>query len=313
MNKYIEIPINDYPVLIDLAQGRTKPKVACLGPEGTYTEAARHEFLGKYLDQMHASFLPHNAAIVQEVKKGRYDLGIVAIENSTEGDVAEVIRELKHTRNITILGETILPIKHMLIGWPEANITAIHSHPQALAQCRTYLLENYPQIKQEPALSTAEAVQLVKNNKVTAAIASRRAAEVNNLSILAEDIGDIKGNSTRFLMLGRGETNPTSQDSTSFIFIPKGDRPGILARCLTSIASYGINLTKIDSRPTDSGIMRQYAFWIILDGHIKDDIVKLCLKDLKETLCSSLRILGSYRKAILPEGSMIPGALNGRS
>lgn len=313
MNKSIEIPINDSSVRIDLAQGRTKPKVACLGPEGTYTEAARHKLLGRYLDarEMDADFLPHNAAIVQAVEAGNYDLGIVAIENSTEGDVVEVLRELNHARHITILGETILPIQHMLIGRPEETISEIHSHPQALAQCRTYLLNNHPGIKQEPALSTAAAVQLVKGNRHTAAIASRRAAQVNNLPILAEDIGDIKGNSTRFLMLGRGETYPTGQDSTSLIFNPKGDRPGILARCLTTIASYGNNLTKLDSRPI--GTMRQYAFWAIMDGHINDQKIKESIDDLRETLCSSLRILGSYRKATIPEGVMIPGTLNGTS
>lgn len=313
MSRSLELLINDYPVRIDLAQGRTKPKVACLGPEGTYTEAARHELLGRYLDagEMDTGFLPHNAALVQEVEAENHDVVIVAAENSTEGDVVEVLRELSHARNITILGETILPIQHMLIGRPEETISEIHSHPQALAQCRTYLLNNHPGIRQEPALSTAAAVQLVQQKKHIAAIASRRAAQVNNLTILAEDIGDIKGNSTRFLMLGRGETDPTGQDSTSLIFNPKGDRPGILARCLTTIASYGINLTKLDSRPT--GIMREYAFWVIMDGHIKDQKIKESIDDLRETLCSSLRILGSYRKAAIPVGVMIPGALDGQS
>lgn len=199
----------------------------------------------------------------------------------------------------------------MLIGWPEEEISEIHSHPQALAQCRTYLLENYPGIRQEPALSTAAAVQLVRENMHAAAIASRRAAEVNDLPILTEDIGDIKGNSTRFLMVGRGETYPTGQDSTALIFMPKGDRPGILARCLVTLASYGINLKKLDSRPT--GIMRQYVFWVTIDGHLKDEKVKQSIDDLTQTCCSSVNILGSYRTAIPPKGTMIPGALNGTS
>src|SRR3989344_6053599 len=111
-------------------------------------------------------------------------------------------------------------------------------------------------------------------------------------------------------MLGRGETNPTGQDSTALIFIPRGDRPGILARCLTALASYGINLSKIDSRPT--GVMREYAFWITMDGHYQDEKIRRGIKDLENTYCKSLRILGSYRKATLPEGVRDPGVINGQ-
>lgn len=307
--KSIEILINNYPVSIELTQGRTKPRVACLGPEGTYTEAARYELLKEYLDLMDTEFLPYNATVVQKVETGDYDIGIVPVENAIEGDVVEVLRELNHTKCLKVLGETILGIQHMLIGWPGEQIEEIHSHPQALAQCRTHLLENYSGVKQESASSTAAAVELVKTNKQIAAIASRRSAQINNLSILTENIGDVTGNSTRFLMLGKGETYSTGQDSTAMIFIPKGDRPGILARCLTALASYGINLTKLDSRPT--GVMREYAFWVTMDGHYKDNNVRRGIDDLRETYCSSLRVLGSYRKALLPEGTRDPGAING--
>lgn len=306
----MEILVNNYPIDIELAQGSTKPRVACLGPEGTYTEAARYELLKEYLAEMDTEFLPYNATVVQKVEAGDYDIGIVPVENAIEGDVVEVLRELNHTKHLKILGETILGIQHMLIGWQGEQIEKIHSHPQALAQCRTYLLDNYPGVKQEPTSSTAVAVELVKTNKQIAAIASRRAAQINGLSILTENIGDVKGNSTRFLMLGKGETYPTGQDSTAMIFIPTGDRPGILARCLTALASYGINLTKLDSRPT--GVMREYAFWATMDGHYKDNNVRHGIDDLRETYCSSLRVLGSYRKTLLPEGTRDPGAINGQ-
>ncbi len=232
----------------------------------------------------------------------------MAFHNSTEGDVAEALRELHHAENITVLGETLLPIQHMLIGWSEEVLYEVHSHPQALAQCRTFLLENYPGIKQEPALSTAAAVQLVKENRHVAAIASRRAAEVNNLPILAEDIGDIKGNTTRFLLLGRGETFPTGQDSTSLIFFPKKNRAGSLVDCLETFRKYDINLKKIDSRPT--GTIDVYGFLTTLNGHIKDERVILSLNEL-QNLCSAIRIFGSYREAPLPKGTRAPDALNG--
>ncbi len=309
MSTQTEIIVNNYPVRIDLSQGRSKPKVACLGPEGTYTEAARHKLLGNNLKTMDVDFLDLNSSVVRRVEGGDYDIGIVPVENAIEGDVVEVLRELNHTRDLAIVGETILGIQHMLIGRPGQRIDTIYSHPQALGQCRTYLLDKYPQAKQEPSSSTTAAIDYVRNNVGVAAIASRRAAQINSLPILAEDIGDVKGNSTRFLMLARGQTYPSGEDVTSLIFIPSGDRPGILARCLTALASYGINLTKLDSRPT--GTMREYAFWITLDGHIKDPKVQKGIDDLRETYCSSLRILGSYRKADLPEGVKDPGVING--
>lgn len=310
MSRQIELQINNNPVRVDLAQGRIVPKVACLGPEGTYTEAARYELLGKNLDKMDAQFLPFNGAVVQQVEAGDFDIGIVPVENAIEGDVVEVLRELNHTRDITIIGETILGIQHMLIGQQKYGIQQIYSHPQALAQCRSYLLENYGGVEQQPAPSTTAAVEMAKGNSNIAAIASRRAAQIYDLPILAEDIGDITGNSTRFLMLGRGETVPTGQDSTALIFVPTSDRPGILARCLTTLASYGINLSKLDSRPT--GVMRQYAFWVTMDGHHQDEMVRRGIDDLRDTYCLSLRMLGSYRKADIPQGAKDPGVINGQ-
>lgn len=310
MNKYIEIPINGYPIRVELSQGRIKPKVTCLGPKGTYTEAARYTLLGKCFDarQMDASFLRFNEEVVQRVEAGHFDLGIVALENSTEGDVREVLRELHHAKSITILGETLLPIQHMLIGQPGADIMEIHSHNQALGQCRTFLLENFPGIKQVESPSTAAAVEQVKQDHRIAAIAGRRAAEVDGLPILAEDIGDIKGNTTRFLLLGKGETFPTGQDSTSLIFFPKKDYSGALVDCLQTFRNQGVNLKKIDSRPT--GILDVYGFLTTLSGHTKDEKVILSLNELQK-LCSSIRIFGSYREAYLPKGSRAPDALNG--
>lgn len=312
MSRQVELFINNYPVQVDLAQGRTVPNVACLGPAGTYTEAARYQLLGKYLDEgeMYGEFLEYNAAVVQRVKAKDFDLGIVPVENAIEGDVVEVLREINHAKHLHILGETILGIQHILMAQPGARIEEIHSHPQALAQSRGFLLKNYRGVKQVESRSTTAAAKLAAENKNIGAIASLRAVQLYGLSILAKDIGDIKGNSTRFLMLGKGEAEPTSQDSTALIFVPTGDRPGILARCLTTLASYGINLTKLDSRPT--GKMREYAFWVTIDGHAKDQNVKRGLDDLRATYCSSFRILGSYRKAILPEGLIDPGAINGQ-
>lgn len=309
MSRHIEILINEHAVQVSLAQGRMRPKVACLGPVGTNGEEARYRLLGDQLRNMDADFLDLNTTIVQKVKKGEYDLGVVPVENAIEGDVAEVLRELNHARGLNIVGETIIGIHHMLIGWPGEKIREIRSHIQALGQCRKYLLKEYPDTKAETYSSTAAAVALTLEDRSIAAIASERAARIHNVPILAKDIGDIKGNSTRFVLLGRGSTEPTGQDSTAFVFVPTGDRPGILARCLTTLASYGINLTKLDSRPT--GKIREYAFWVTIDGHVKDEHLRRGLDDLRKTYCSSLWIMGSYRKSFIPEGVREPGSLNG--
>lgn len=305
----MEILVNNYPVQIKIAEGREKPRVAFLGPKGTYTEEATHTILNGNIDQFDLSLLANNGEVVRRVNDGDFDIGIVPVENSTEGDVMEVLRELVRAHRVNVLGETIRRIEHMLIGRPGEPIEEIYSHVQALGQCRAFLLANYPQARQISTPSTADGVEQIKDKPNAAAIASRRVAEMSGLSILAENIGDMKGNSTRFLMIGRGETQPTGEDTTSLVFVPKEDYPGILWECLGVFRMHGINLTKIDSHPT--GRLREYMFMASLDGHQVDDIVRRALTLLEEQYCSSIRRLGSYRKAQLPEGVREPGAING--
>lgn len=304
-----EMQLNGHSIQVKLDQGRQKPRVGLLGPVGTYTEEAGGVILNGHMANFDVNYLLTNGDVVRRVDTGEYDIGIAPVENSTEGDVVEVLRALVRTRHLSILGETVRPIQHMLIGKPNELLTEVYSHVQALGQCRGYLLTHYPEIVQVSTDSTAAAVEKIKDKPHAAAIASRRVAEIFGLPIMAADIGDVKGNSTRFIMVGRGETNPTSRDSTTLVFVPKEDRAGILARCLTALASYGINLTKIDSHP--SGIMRRYMFLLTLDGHQKDPTVKSAIEDLRTTYCASLRILGSYRKAEIPQGAKEPGDLNG--
>jgi len=296
MNKDHEILINGSPLCIEVAPSRLQLRVGCLGPAGTYTETARHNLLGDYLSQMESKFLPSNSAVIQKVEDGELDLGVVPVENSTEGDVVEVLRELNYAKRVRILAETILGIKHSLIGRLGVSLEQIRSHPQALAQCRSFLLKNYPTVSQQQSLSTTAAVEAAVIDNKIAAIASSRAAEIYGLSTIAEDIGDIVGNSTRFLVIGRGETSPTGYDATALIFTPVNDQVGILAKCLTLFSSYGINLTKIDSRPT--GALREYDFLVTLDGHIQDSAVKGAVTELRTKYCPSLRVLGSYRRSV---------------
>lgn len=305
----LELPINGSTIQIDLAQGRTRPKLGFLGPLGTYSEEAVNKVLREDRQVMDEELLRTNGDVVRKVDSEEFDLGVVAAENSSEGVVMETLRELIHSKNTSILGEIVVPIRHVLIGRSGEEIRQILSHPQALGQCSEYLYSNYQDVELVATNSTAEAVQKIKEIKNAAAIASYAAAERNQMSILAENIGNNPNNATRFLIIGRGETQPTGEDITSIVFVPREDRPGILRDCLDVFAIHGINLTKIDSHPT--GNMGQYMFIASLDGHVKDNIVPRALTLLEERYCSSLKTLGSYKKAQLPEGVREPGVING--
>lgn len=314
MSKEIQIPINGYPIRVELMESSV-PRVACLGPEGTYTEEARHIFLGEALDGMTADFLEKNDQVVRTVDEGKYDIGIVPIENSIEGDVVEVLRELIHVKSLAILGETVLSIDHMLIG-PDRPIDEIYSHPQAFAQCRTTLLTDYPQARLIETNSTAAAIEKIKGRNRVAAIASRRAALLNDMPILQEHLGDNPYNTTRFLLLGRGETQPTGEDATSLMFTPEQDYPGSLVDCLNIFKDRGINLIRIASRPTGRR-MGQYMFLVTLNGHHSEQHVSEAIYKLtnpsegNENIRSSVKIFGSYRRIELPEGVRDPSILNG--
>lgn len=308
-----EIQLNGFPVQIMLSQGREIPRVGCLGPVGTYTEEATNVLLNGHLGNLKVDFLKTNGEVIRRVDAGDYDIGVVPRENSTEGDVMEVLRELVHTRHLSILGETIIPIQHMLLGKPGQPVEEVYSHIQALGQCRAYLLSHYPDARQISTPSTADGAKQIEDKPNAVAIASRRVAEMSGLPIIAANIGDIGNNSTRFILVGIGETTPTGQDNTTVGFVPREDRIGMLADCLRLLAKYGINLNKIDSHPTGNpiGIFREYMMLANLDGHWKDPPVKSALMELETTYCAYLKIFGSYRKAEVPEGVREPGVLNG--
>jgi len=307
----VELTINNSSIYIDVLHGRIKPSLCLLGPELTYTDLAAAKILG---DQRHKktreTFLKSNPEVVRAVDNLQNDLGIVAVENSTEGDVTEPLRQLVRTKNTRILGEHIMPIQHMLIGFPDQEIDEILSHAQALAQCARVLSLEFPYVKLLQRGSTALAVEEIMTKRNAAAIGGREIALKHNLPILRENIGDNTRNSTRFLLIGRGETEPTGDDTTTIVFVTKEDRRAILRDCLTVFAENDINLTKIDSYPHPTGEMRKYMFLVSHDGHEKDSNVQSAHDILRNTYCDNVRVLGSYKKALIPEGSLEPGAIN---
>lgn len=311
-NQRIELIINNSPIQIELGEGRLRLNVACLGPEGTYTEEARDILLRDNNHcNMQKDFLQRNVEVVERVNKGEYDVGIIPVENLIEGEVVDVWKELIRTNNINILAEVIIPIQHMLMGRTGEEILTILSHEQALGQYRDFITRHYPHAKLEQTTSTAKAAEEIINMENAAAIAGIRVAQKYNMSILAENIGDNPSNATRFYLIGRGETDPTGDDITTTIIYPSQDRVGMLKDCLYVLADNNINLTNIRSYPTKKQ-MGEYLFLISFNGHQKDEAVSSTLRRLRDEHIASSRILGSYRKAKLPEGALEPGYVNGQ-
>lgn len=266
-------------------------KMAYLGPPGTFGEQAALQFAP---DASLVPF-PSHGAVVAAVAKGEMDDGLVPIENSLEGAVNDSLDALLQAENVRIRAELVLPIEHCLVaaqGTQMQDIEVIMSHPQALAQCRTFLEEKLPVVRLEAALSTAGAVETAVRTPRAAAIGTRRAAELNGAVVLAGGIQDVKRNKTRFVVLSLTDSPRSGDDKTSIAFTVAHDRPGTLMGVLKEFADGNINLTRIESRPSreELGI---YVFLLDMQGHQEDAGVAEALAAVKSQ-AYYFRLLGSY-------------------
>jgi prephenate dehydratase len=234
--------------------------------------------------------------VFETVKTHRNGIAVVPIENSIEGSVSETYDLLLQDK-IYVSGEIFQRINHCLIvnkGYK--NIINVYSHPQALGQCRNYIQRN--KLEPIPAFDTAGAVKFIKENKMmsSAAIASRRAAEIYDMEILDEGIEDKKNNFTRFFVISQQLVEkPSGKDRTSIIFALE-HKPGSLYQVLKEFSRKSINLTRIESRPTKETPW-EYYFYVDFDGHYNDEKVKLTLNRIK-TQTKFFKLLGSYQKGI---------------
>jgi prephenate dehydratase len=234
--------------------------------------------------------------VFETVKNHRNGIAVVPIENSIEGSVSETYDLLLQDK-IYVSGEIFQRINHCLIvnkGYK--NIINVYSHPQALGQCRNYIQRN--KLEPIPAFDTAGAVKFIKENKMmsSAAIASRRAAEIYDMEILDEGIEDKKNNFTRFFVISQQLVEkPSGKDRTSIIFALE-HKPGSLYQVLKEFSRKSINLTRIESRPTKETPW-EYYFYVDFDGHYNDEKVKLTLNRIK-TQTKFFKLLGSYQKGI---------------
>jgi len=266
-------------------------RLAYLGPAGTFTEEAALRY------QPGAQLIPFasEAAVASAVESGMADEGVLPIENSLEGAVTRTLDVLVHDSKLSIRGEIILAVELCLIAKPgttSEEITAIHSKPEALNQCRKFIERCFPKARQEAALSTTAAVETALSEEGSAAIAAARAAELYGAEILARGVQDAAHNKTRFVVLGATDAAPTGRDKTSVAFTVPHDQPGTLVEVLHEFADRSINLTKIESRPSreELGI---YVFLVDLDGHRLDSPVAEALAAV-EAKAFFFRLLGSY-------------------
>jgi chorismate mutase/prephenate dehydratase len=263
--------------------------VAFFGPSATFSHMACIQHFGSSVQMV-----PENTIqeVFEAVERGKADYGVVPIENSTEGPVSQSL-DMFINSEVKICGEIMSRISHDLLSKSGRyeEVKKIYSHPQALGQCREWLKKNFPHVQFEEAGSTAKAAQLAMEDSKIAAIASSLAAQLYGLRVVASQIEDNLNNYTRFLILGRRGSERTGRDKTSILF-SISHTPGTLFRALQIFYEKGINLTKIESRPT-KGKPWEYIFFIDFEGHGTDTHVTEALDKLKENVFS-IKVLGSY-------------------
>jgi chorismate mutase/prephenate dehydratase len=270
-------------------------QVAFLGPEGTFTHQAVLKHFG------HAAVVRPMGAIDQvfrEVEAGAVNYGIVPVENSTEGVVSHTLDTFMQS-NLKICGEVELRIHHHLLVGEHTrrdHITRVYSHQQTLAQCRKWLDAHMPGAERIAVSSNSAAARRLKDEWNAAAIAGEMAAELYQLEKLNSNIEDEPDNTTRFIVIGREQVAPSGNDKTSLLVSGK-NQPGLLYRVLGPFRDAGVNLTRLESRPSRSSKW-SYVFFIDFEGHSQDKRIEPVLKALQDDNLD-IRFLGSYPKAVL--------------
>lgn len=268
-------------------------QIAYLGPEGTFShQAARHQFG----ELSRLASVPTITEVFAAVEGRKVELGVVPVENTTEGIVTPTYDALAQF-DVTICAEIVLRISHDLLSQSGRieDVTRVASHPQPLAQCRRWIEHRLPNAERMETTSTAIAARLATEQAGTAAIAGSIAAEVYGLRVIESGIEDRRDNSTRFLVLGQDPPSPSGNDRTSVVFTIRKDESGALYRLIQPFADCGVNLTTIQLRPIH-GKPWEYLFFIDLEGHRGDEKVMRALEQAAR-VANSYRVLGSFPRA----------------
>lgn len=262
--------------------------VVYLGPEGTFTYWAARSQFGESVSYR---AVPSLEDVFEEVQRRRADYGVVPVENSTEGGIRETLA-LFLDSSLKACAEIVYEIHHSLMaGCPIENISTIYSKGPVFGQTRRWLRENLPQVKRIEVESTGQAAKIASEQKDAAAIGFEALAETYGLNILARNIQDRHHNVTRFFVLGHRISEPTGSDKTA-ILCSVEDRVGALHDLLAAFKKHGINMTKIESFPSQSEAW-DYYFFIDFLGHPADGEIKTALEEMKR-YCDAFRILGAF-------------------
>ncbi|MGD1984726.1 MAG: prephenate dehydratase [Chromatiaceae bacterium] len=269
-------------------------RIAFLGPEGTFTQAAALKHFGHAVGTVPLAAI---SDVFQEVESGGCHYGVVPVENSTEGVVSHTL-DMFLNSPLQICGEVTLRIHHNLLGMPSglAGLKRVYSHQQSLAQCRGWLDRHLPTVERVAVGSNAEAARLAQGETGAAAIAGTTAAELYGLQVLAPNIEDEAGNTTRFLVIGQQAVPPSGSDKTSLLLSTRNEAGG-LHRLLEPLARHGISMTRIESRPSRRGNW-DYVFFVDIQGHREDPEVAAALDTLRSE-AGMYKELGSYPNAVL--------------
>ena len=268
-------------------------RVACLGPEGTFTQMATHKHFG---DTVKSVPLVTVDDVFREVASEVCHYGVVPVENSSEGIVSHTLDNFLHS-SLNICGEVELRVHHHLMAATDAphDIQRIYAHQQALGQCRRWLHSHYPDLPLLPASSNAEAARLATEEAGTAAIAGELAAEIHELEIISRQIEDATDNTTRFIVIGREDVGQSGNDKTS-IMVSTHNHPGALYKLLEPFHRHSVSLTSIETRPSRSGKW-SYVFFIDFEGHRLDEPIKVLLDEINQDTLE-VKLLGSYPRSI---------------
>ncbi|MBA2416869.1 MAG: prephenate dehydratase [Geodermatophilaceae bacterium] len=285
-------------------------RFAYLGPEGTFAEMALRTLPAAARATLLAQ--PSVSAAIDAVRDGEADAAVVPLENSVEGSVPSTVDELASGEPLLITREILLPVSFALLVRPGTTgeaIETVATHPHAEAQCRRWLREHLPRAEIVLTNSTAQAAAGVAHRAYDAAVAAPLASERYRLTPLSTGIADVPDAVTRFVLLSRPgpPPEPTGRDKTSLVAFIADDHTGALLEVLTEFAVRGINLTRIESRPTKDR-MGRYCFTLDCEGHLLDARVSQALMALRR-ICADVRYLGSYARAdAVPVKSVPPTA-----
>lgn len=270
-----------------------KSKLAILGPKGSYTELAAKSF-----SNYEKVFFDSITKVINAVKNGITEKGIVPIENSLQGTVVESLDGIKEY-NLFVEQSIILSIHHCIAGLTkEAKITQILSHPQAFAQSKEYLAKHFPNTKLVKTLSTSDAFKKISEEKLSnsAAIGSTIAAKTYRLEIIDTKIEDKKNNKTQFFVISNERIINPKANKTFIVVYPDTEKQGVLFNMLKYFNDEKINLTKIESRPSRKKL-GNYLFYVEIDGNSEDKHVKRAFDRIRKNV-GTVQVLGSYSSTL---------------